>query len=171
MFYILDKILFKILSIFFGDPYALRLIYKTTIGKNCRLSKNNYGSEPYLLRFGNHVSAIGVDFVTHDGAVWVFREKEPKLELFKSIYIGSNVFIGIKSIILPGSNIGSNIIIGAGSVVKGQLISGNVYAGVPAKKICTIEDFLKKNQNNFSKTRFMKYKSKKRNILKFLEKN
>ncbi len=170
MLHLIENHIFKFLAIFTKDAYALKLVYKVRIGKKCRLNKNNYGSEPYLLKFGDFVSAINVDFVTHDGAVWVFRQKEPRIELLKSINIGSNVFIGTKSIILPGSNIGSNVIIGAGSVVKGQIASGFVYAGVPAKKICTIDEFFTKNKDDFSMTKLMKYNEKREYILKFLNK-
>lgn len=54
------------------------------------------------------------------------------------IYIGNNVFIGMRSIVLPGSVIGDNVVIGAGSIVRGRLESGFVYAGNPVKKIAPI---------------------------------
>lgn len=45
------------------------------------------------------------------------------------------------SIVLKGTNIGDNVIIGAGSVVRGNIESNSVYAGVPAKRISSIDDF------------------------------
>ena len=36
------------------------------------------------------------------------------------VCIGNNVFIGMNAIILMGTNIGNNSIVGAGSVVKGN---------------------------------------------------
>jgi acetyltransferase-like isoleucine patch superfamily enzyme len=51
------------------------------------------------------------------------------------IRIGSNVWIGRGTIILPGVDIGDNVVIGANSVVRGKLRSGCLYAGVPAKYI------------------------------------
>ena len=169
-FYIIQKIFFKLFSFFLGESYALASIYKVQLGKNCRLNNNNYGSEPYLISFGDYVSAINVDFVTHDGAVWIWRREQPKIEYFKTINIGSNVFIGAKALILPGSNIGSNVIIGAGSVVKGEIPSGYVYAGVPAKKLSSIDDYLKKNKKNFTMTKLMSYEKKRDLLLKFLKK-
>lgn len=44
-----------------------------------------------------------------------------------------------------GSKIGDNVIIGAGSVVTGNLESNFVYAENPAKKIMTIDKFYTKN--------------------------
>lgn len=54
----------------------------------------------------------------------------------KDITIGNNVWIGCKSTILKGSTINDNIIIGANSVVTGNLDEKNsIYAGSPIKRI------------------------------------
>lgn len=57
------------------------------------------------------------------------------------IHIGSNVFIGMRSIVLPGTTIGDDVIIGAGSVVKGVVPAGTVWAGNPAKQIRDMDSF------------------------------
>ena len=146
IFLYLDKIKYKVLSLLFNEISALRIIYKVTIGKECRLKNNNYGSEPYLISFGDYVSAINVDFITHDGAIWIFRKKNPNIDLLRSINIKSDIYIGNKTTILPGSTIESNVIVGACSLVKGTLKSGYVYAGIPAKMICSIEEYYEKNK-------------------------
>lgn len=51
------------------------------------------------------------------------------------IRIGSNVFIGANCTILPGTTIGDNIVIGAGSVVKGELLEEGIYGGAPARQL------------------------------------
>lgn len=61
----------------------------------------------------------------------------------KEVKIGNNCFIGIRSIILPGTTIGDNTIIGAGSVVKGDIPSGVIVAGNPAKIIKSTEEYAK----------------------------
>ncbi|MNR38520.1 Galactoside O-acetyltransferase [compost metagenome] len=71
------------------------------------------------------------------------RDKE-RFGYFGPIKIGDNVFIGYGVTILPNSNIGSNVIVGACSLVKGELKSNSVYAGIPAKYICSIDDYLNK---------------------------
>lgn len=45
--------------------------------------------------------------------------------------------------------IGNNCIIGAGSVVTGKLDDNSVYAGNPAKRICSLEEFYLKFKKNF----------------------
>lgn len=51
------------------------------------------------------------------------------------VLIGDNVFIGANCTILPGSVIESNVIVGAGAVVKGRLETNAIFAGVPVRKI------------------------------------
>ena len=57
------------------------------------------------------------------------------------VTIGDNVFIGTGSIILCNTHIGSNVVVGAGSVVTRDLPDNGVYAGVPAKRVCSIEEY------------------------------
>ena len=51
------------------------------------------------------------------------------------VLIGENVFIGMNAIILKGTIIGNNCVIGAGSVVHGTFEDNCVIAGNPAKII------------------------------------
>ncbi len=53
----------------------------------------------------------------------------------KEVFIGNNVFIGMRSIILKGTFIGENSVVGAGAVVKGVFPSNVIIAGNPAKII------------------------------------
>ena len=53
----------------------------------------------------------------------------------KEVVIEDNVWIGEKSIILKGSSIGRNSIIGAGSVVNGVVPENVVFAGNPAREV------------------------------------
>lgn len=53
----------------------------------------------------------------------------------REVIIGRNVWIGMNSIILKGSRIGDNSIIGAGSVVNSLIPANCIAAGNPAKVV------------------------------------
>lgn len=54
------------------------------------------------------------------------------------VEIGKNVWTGAGCVILPGTVIGDNSVIAAGSVVRGTVPPGELWGGVPARKIKTI---------------------------------
>lgn len=99
-------------------------------------------SRPCLLEIGEYCKITsGVIILTHDYSRSVLRRTHGEIigEAKKTV-IGNNVFIGMNSIILMGSEIGSNVIIGAGSVVSGKIPDNVVVAGNPAKIVRTIEE-------------------------------
>jgi len=134
--------------VLYRSPAEYACFIGVQIGDDCRLiglTLSTFGSEPYLVSLGNHVTVTsGVGFLTHDGGVWVFRKEHPDIDIVAPITVGNNVFIGINTIILPGVAIGNDCIIGAGSVVTRDISSCTVAAGVPAKQICSINDYWNK---------------------------
>lgn len=104
---------------------------------------------PWMLKIGNYCKITrGCTILTHDYSRSVLRRKYGEFVGEASITtIGDNVFIGVNSIILMGAKIGSNVIIGAGSVVSGIIPNDVVAAGNPAKVICSIDEFFKKRKN------------------------
>lgn len=122
--------------------------YGVNIGENCRLNGMPYwGSEPWLITLGNHVEiSLRVTFLTHDGATWCFREQDRYKDVIRygKITIGDNCFIGANVTILPGVQIGRNTIVGANSVVTKNLDSDSVYAGTPARRICSLNEYAEK---------------------------
>lgn len=95
----------------------------------------------------------------------MFREEYPELDLPNRIDIGNNVFVGAKSIVLPGTIIHDNVVIGAGSVVKGELEAGWVYAGIPARKIKRLEEYRRTCLNNGVSTKQLTSHKKKEILL------
>jgi acetyltransferase-like isoleucine patch superfamily enzyme len=115
------------------------------VGRDCRLlglERGTFGSEPYLISIGDHVTVTGgVRFVTHDGGVWVLRRKYPDIDVVGRITIHDNVFIGLGAILLPGIEIGPDAIVAAGAVVNKDVPPDSIAAGVPARVVGTIEDY------------------------------
>jgi carbonic anhydrase/acetyltransferase-like protein (isoleucine patch superfamily) len=86
-----------------------------------------------------------VILLTHDyslttALIALNEPPETDVAVNRSISIGSNVFVGMGSIILPGTRIGNNVIIGAGSVVRGDIPSDSIMIGNPAQRIGTISE-------------------------------
>ncbi|EKO3774787.1 acyltransferase [Vibrio metschnikovii] len=53
-------------------------------------------------------------------------------DILKEVVIGDNVWVGLGSIILPGTIISEGVIISAGSVVRGFIPKGAIVSGNPA---------------------------------------
>lgn len=137
-----------------------RLLYNkknVKVGKNTRILTNwlNFGSEPYLIEIGdNCVITSGVKFITHDASIstlfnYIGEKREVNNEQYtkmNKIKIKDNCMIGVNSLIMQGVTIGSNSIIGAGSVVTKDVPEGVVVAGNPAKEITTIDKWIEKTK-------------------------
>jgi acetyltransferase-like isoleucine patch superfamily enzyme len=138
------------------------------VGKDCRflgLSRGCFGSEPYLIKIGDHVTiTFGVRFITHDGGVWVFRDREPDIDVIAPIVVGNNVFIGINSIVLPGVTIGDNVVIGAGSVVTRDVEPNQVVIGAPARPLRTLDEYWERVQREAFYIRSLSHGEKRRHL-------
>lgn len=108
---------------------------------------------PKLIKFHNNiVIASNVNFITHD-AIHVVLNNMPEfmregkyMERVGCIEIMDNVFIGANTTILYGTKIGSNVIVGANTLVIKDLESNSIYAGIPAKRIGSFDDYIKKRK-------------------------
>lgn len=146
---LLYRIILKIRSLY--ENMIKNITIKVAIKKGLKVGENlyvqgipNFGSEPFLIEIGDHVTiAEGVSFINHggDGRVTKRIEEYKDGRTFGRIRIGNNTFIGKGAVLLPGVSIGSNCIIGSLSVVSSSVPDNSIYAGAPAKFICTIEQY------------------------------
>ena len=130
----------------------------------------NFGSEPYLISLGDNVRiSSNVNLITHDGGTWAFRnyyEDMQNVVKFGSIRVGDGTFIGAGSTIMPGVTIGRHAVIGAGSVVTKDVPDETVWAGVPARQICTLREYAERCRNSMPADFDMAtYKSNKKEYL------
>lgn len=90
----------------------------------------------------------GVKILCHDYSWSVLRKSHGVIfpDSGKSVNIGDNVFLGWNSIVLGGVTIGSNVIIGAYSVVTKDIPANVVCAGNPARIICSLEEYYQKKK-------------------------
>lgn len=104
---------------------------------------------PKLLSLGDNVRVTaGVKILTHDYSWSVITGVYGEcVGGVAPTQIGNNVFIGMDAVITAGITVGDNVVIGAGAVVTKNCEENSVYAGVPAKKICSLEEFYNKKKN------------------------
>lgn len=91
----------------------------TRVGANCKIIDNDF--HPVELEF------------RHKGLNEEYTRKAP-------IVIGDDCFIGMNSIILKGTILGDNVVVGAGSVVHGTFPDNCIIAGNPAKIVKLLDE-------------------------------
>lgn len=126
-----------------------------------------FGSEPFMIETGDNVHVTGeCQFLTHDGSTLIFRKEIPTLEITKPIKIGNDVFIGYRTIILPGVTIGNRCVIGAGSVVTRNIPDNSLAVGIPCKVIKSSNELLEKLKTESLGIGHLKGKEKEKEIKK-----
>lgn len=137
-----------------GEP-ALKRLCKDglTIGSDFSCGSHCFfdPSHCFLISIGNNVTfSTRVHLLAHDAST----AKLIGYTKIGRIDIGNNVFVGANTTILPGVVIGDNSVIGAGSLVSKDIEPNAVYAGVPARKICSIEEYINKIEKIGQEMRF-----------------
>lgn len=127
-----------------------------TVGENVRFfSPSNTLVDlscPWLISIGSNVNIThGVIILSHDYSWSVLKRKSKTpgrvLGAQSPVKIGSNVFIGMNAVITRGVTIEDNVIIGTGSVVTSDCKTGGVYAGNPARRIMSLEEYYSKRES------------------------
>lgn len=134
----------KIRQKFHQDPVERLRAGGAEIGENVHIYDGGGSSIDYsfcfLLKIGDNVTISNSTLLLHDASI----KKELDYIKIGKITIGSNVFIGAGSIILPNVNIGNKVIIGAGSVVSKDIPDNSVAVGSPVRVIGTYDAYMDK---------------------------
>lgn len=139
------EIIKKIIGCIKGDfvitaPFYCDYGSNITIGNNFYTNHNCTILDGAKVTFGDNVFiAPNVVFSTAGHAIDA-GQRAKGLEIALPITVGDNVWIGANVSVLPGVSIGSNTIIGAGSVVNKDIPDGVIAAGVPCRVIRRITE-------------------------------
>ena len=122
------------------SPFNCDFGYNISVGDNFYANTNCTILDCAPVSFGDNV-LIGpnVSFYTPNHA-FDAQERAAGYERSLPIRVGDNVWISGSVTVVPGVTIGSNCIIGAGSVITRDIPSNVVAAGVPCKVIRPITD-------------------------------
>jgi maltose O-acetyltransferase len=108
------------------------------LGKGAFIARNVYIDPgfPWLITIGDEATlAPAVIVLAHDASM----QRHMRHTLIAPVVIGKRVFIGAGAIILAGSRIGDDAVVGAGAVVSGHIPAGSIVAGNPARIIGDVE--------------------------------
>ena len=117
------------------QPFVCDYGYNIEVGKNFYTNHNVVILDAAKVKFGDNVFiAPNCGFYTAGHPIDA-ESRNAGLEYAKPIEVGNDVWIGGNVVVLPGVKIGSNVVIGAGSVVTKDIPSNSVAVGNPCKVI------------------------------------
>lgn len=107
---------------------------KIEIGDRVGISGATISSASQITIGSGTLVGSGALIMDHDAhGIHPSTRNNPLFIRNKPIIVGENVFIGARSIILKGVNIGQGAVVAAGSVVTGSVEPMTIVAGNPAK--------------------------------------
>lgn len=129
-------------NVFIGDGVRIKAGFKgkIIIGEGTYIHDYSFIFAHNRLSIGSHTLIAPQVFITdfdhkypHDKYKHLMNSEKGYEN--KKVTIGSHVWIGTHSVILPGVEIGDNVVIGAGSVVTKSISANSIAVGNPARVI------------------------------------
>ncbi|WP_275425768.1 acyltransferase [Nocardioides solisilvae] len=138
---------------------------RTLVGRGCTLSVGYTADDPHRPARGLVIGArcvvgarstltahesivlgddvwLGQDVFVSDASHGYQDPETPiglQLGAHQPVRIGSGTWIGHGAIVLPGAQVGRNVVVGAGSVVRGVVPDHSVVVGAPARVVRRLE--------------------------------
>jgi acetyltransferase-like isoleucine patch superfamily enzyme len=112
-----------------------------SIGDRCIIGRGSHIVGHFSIDIGDDIQTGPNVYITDQNHVY----EDPATPIGRQwpsdrpVRIGSGSWLGTGVVVLPGSSIGRHVVVGAGSVVCGDLPDLSVAVGVPAKVIKTYE--------------------------------
>ena len=109
------------------------------------------GTDYALISVGRDVTISSyVRILTHDWSLHTVAkalniEQKSPLGVLRPVEIGDYSFIGTGTILMPGCKIGKACVIGAGTVVRGDVPDFSIYIGSPGRVVGNSEEYLAKH--------------------------
>lgn len=133
-----------------GKQFCITAPFWCDYGCNIEIGENFYTNHNCIIldgakvTFGDHVFIAPNCTFSTAGHPLDTEQRNQGLEYAYPIQVGDNVWIGASVTVLPGVTIGSNTVIGAGSVVNRDIPDGVVAVGNPCRVLRKITEEDKK---------------------------
>jgi acetyltransferase-like isoleucine patch superfamily enzyme len=107
------------------------------IGDRCVIGRGSHVVAHHSIQIGDDVFTGPYVYITDQNHGYTDPEMPIGRQLPRNtaVSIGSGTWLGAGAIVLPGACIGRNVVVAAGSVVRGEIPDRCVVAGVPAKVV------------------------------------
>jgi sugar O-acyltransferase (sialic acid O-acetyltransferase NeuD family) len=105
----------------------------TVLGPGCTLLAGCVVTAPQ--RVGRHVVAMPQVLLTHDDEVGDFVTMAGRVALAGGVRVGEGAYLGAGALVREGLTIGAWSVLGMGSIVLADVPPGEVWVGVPARRL------------------------------------
>ncbi|HEY2506991.1 MAG TPA: acyltransferase [Streptosporangiaceae bacterium] len=107
------------------------------VGDRCVIGRGSHIIAHHSIEIGDDVFTGPYVYITDQNHSYA----DPQMPVGRqwpvnsSVRIGAGTWLGTGAVILPGADIGRNVVVAAGAVVRGKVCDHTVVGGVPAKVI------------------------------------
>jgi acetyltransferase-like isoleucine patch superfamily enzyme len=108
-----------------------------TIGDRCTIGRGSHIVGHQSIVIGDDVWTGPYVYITDQNHSYADPDRPigEQLPINETVEIGDGSWLGAGAIVLPGARLGRNVVVAAGSVVRGTVPDHSVVAGVPAKVV------------------------------------
>jgi maltose O-acetyltransferase len=119
------------------------------VRRGLQLGKDVYLNDGFFIDPSHcHLVSIG-DRAVFGPSVTILAHDASSLKLIgktkiQAVRVGREAFVGARAVLLPGSEVGDGSVLGAGSLLLARIPAGEVWAGNPARRICSVAEYTNK---------------------------
>jgi maltose O-acetyltransferase len=137
---VLATVTHRLLQRLRGETSIERLVAQgLRLGSRARIDRGAYldGGHPWLIDIGDEsVLSYGVIVLAHDAST----RMHTGYTRIARVKIGRRVFVGPGAVILPGTQLGDEVVVEPLAVVRGAIPPGSVVAGNPGRVVGDARD-------------------------------
>ncbi len=105
------------------------------IGARCLIGRGSHIVGHWHIELGDDIQTGPYVYITDQNHSYLDPDQPigGQVPIEAAVSIGSGSWLGANAVVLPGATIGEHVVVAAGAVVRGEIPSHCVVAGVPAR--------------------------------------